>query len=220
MNPESFQNLADHLSDNPSYFEDMDDSLLGDLIFHYHEGELPEAESAEVAALIATNPKAKVIHQRILEAGRYAASEPGKAWMESLPDRVMTETPAPSAQRQEFSPNIGFGGRIRNFLKDLRDRLSPTPTALMAHSSIEPITGFCGPHQEVFYAMTPNAEGLTELALYTSVAAWKNLRIKLGSQENRVDLSETGEAWGGLLPLDIPFSTLDKAVPIIEPVQE
>ena len=45
MNSELFTNLAARLRENPSYFEAVDESLLGDLIFSWHEGSLSTANA-------------------------------------------------------------------------------------------------------------------------------------------------------------------------------
>lgn len=116
MNPKPFQNLANQLKANPSYFEAVDDSMLGELIFHYHEGDLSKEETADVADLIETDPKARAILERILEAERYAVSPEGKAWMESLPERAMQATPP--LTRANHTIHEVFFDRLSNWIAE------------------------------------------------------------------------------------------------------
>jgi|GEM_PF-2289853 len=89
MNPNFPTQLAEKLTANPALFDDMDESLLGDVVFHYHRGELNADDTAKVAAMIQMNPMAQAIHQRILDAEKYASSENGKAWLDGMFDRVL-----------------------------------------------------------------------------------------------------------------------------------
>jgi len=67
--------------------------LLRESILQFHEGKLNEIESAEVSALVQSNPHARSILDGILAAERYGASPNGKAWLDGLLERVMAETP-------------------------------------------------------------------------------------------------------------------------------
>ena len=126
MNPEFPSNLAAQIKANPSLFEDMDDALLGDLIFHYVEGDMPAEDAAEVEAMIRTNAKAKAIHQRVLEANRFSASEEGAAWLESLPDRLLPPRVAP----QELISHQSFFDRLSEWMVEL----FPSLTLQAAHA--------------------------------------------------------------------------------------
>lgn len=98
MNPDFPARLAAQLRDNPSLFDEMDDSLLGQLLFHYHENELNAEDVVEVEAQLQTNPKAKAIYQRIEAADQFATSPAGKTWLESLRNRALPPlTVAPQA---------------------------------------------------------------------------------------------------------------------------
>lgn len=88
MNPKFPAELAAKLASNPALFDDMEESLLGDLVFHFHQGELDEEDAAEVSSMIQTNPTAQAIYQRILDAKEYASSPDGEAWLDGMFDRV------------------------------------------------------------------------------------------------------------------------------------
>jgi hypothetical protein len=95
MNPDFPIQLAARLRDNPSLFEGMDDSLLGELIFHYHEGELDSEGASKVKELLKSNTKAKAVWKRLEAADRFVATEAGKTWLKQLPDRVLPPAIAP-----------------------------------------------------------------------------------------------------------------------------
>lgn len=89
MNPNHPNRLADKLKANPSFFRDMDEALLGDIVFQYHEGELTGTDAAEVEALLRTDPRAKLIQQRLEAADRFISSKEGSTRLDSLLDRVL-----------------------------------------------------------------------------------------------------------------------------------
>ena len=120
MNPEFPKHLAAQIKANPALFEDMDDSLLGDLIFHFVEDDLAAEDAAEVRALILTNTKAAAIHQRILDANSFSASAEGAAWLESLPDRVLPR----KAAQQTLIPHQSFFDSLSDWLAGLFPTLS------------------------------------------------------------------------------------------------
>jgi hypothetical protein len=108
MNPKFPAQLAEKLAANPALFEEMEASLLGDLVFDYHQGELDEESAAVVNTLIQTNLTVRAVHQRILDSGKYASSENGKAWLEGMFDRALA---ASSVSSDVSTTEINAGGR-------------------------------------------------------------------------------------------------------------
>lgn len=112
MNPKFPAQLAEKVAANPALFEEMEASLLGDLVFDYHHGELDEESAAEVAALIQTNSTVRAVHQRILDAEKYASSENGRAWLEGMFDRALAAASASADVRPAESYFAGLARTI------------------------------------------------------------------------------------------------------------
>lgn len=89
MNPEFPKRLAEQLKANPDFLDVMDDILLGELIFHYHQGELDADDKTAVEEMFKTNARAREILNNLKKADEFIASDAGKAWLKSLPDRVL-----------------------------------------------------------------------------------------------------------------------------------
>lgn len=127
MNPDFPTRLAAQLRANPSLFEEMDDSLLGELVFHYAEGELDADDAAEVAVLLQTDPKAKAIYQRIEAADRFTASPAGNAWLENLRAHMLPPCMAasvPADKAAEASIKATTHETLAAILASLRDAIS------------------------------------------------------------------------------------------------
>jgi hypothetical protein len=83
------KNLATKLRANPSYFDDVDDSLLVDFLLNYRNDELTNPEDIEEAKReLSENPRAKEIWKKFEQADQFAKSEEGQQFTEELIKKV------------------------------------------------------------------------------------------------------------------------------------
>lgn len=99
MNSNFPHQFAAQLKANPSFFEDIDEALLCDMVFNHAQGLLSEDDAAEVETLLRTNAKAQEIRERLHDADRFMATENGRAALNDLLDRAL---PAKTDRRIQF----------------------------------------------------------------------------------------------------------------------
>lgn len=185
MNPDFPSRLAAQLRANPSLFEESDDSMLADLIFHYAEGELDAAHAAEVAALIESDPKAKTIYERIEAAARFATSPAGDAWLNNLRDRVtLSRRPA-----TPVAPAPAFFDRLSEWLTSLFPSLA-LQAAYSDSSDGSTEHEFPSPADDPYRAsLVRDAAGQWRLLVFTSNADAAKLKVRLEIKEEAPVLS-------------------------------
>ena len=120
MKTDISRRLAARLREDPSLFERMDESLLGELVFRYREGELDPEDAAAVGALLQSDSKAREISQRLEAADRFIASSSGQAWLDALPGRVMTR----ERSWQASLPSLAFFDRLSEWMAEMFPSLS------------------------------------------------------------------------------------------------
>ena len=83
MNTDCQNIFAKQLADNPSLFGATKEAMLAEFLTAYVNGTLTSEDTAEVDDLLKNNARAKTIHDNILAANRFLASDEGKAWLKS-----------------------------------------------------------------------------------------------------------------------------------------
>lgn len=113
MNTEFTSDFAKQLAADPSLFGANREAMLVELITSFVDGTLPAADAREVAALLEANPRAKTIHDNIVAANCFLASDDGQAWL-SKPLTAQSKTP-----RKAHSDSPAFFTRLSDWLTDL-----------------------------------------------------------------------------------------------------
>lgn len=110
MNTDFPIHFAKQLAGNPSLFGATKETMLAELLSAYVNGTLSNEDAAEVESLLRSDSRARTIHDNILTANRYIASDDGKAWLENLPGHVLpplTVTPHSRPAPTFFAPPTG-----------------------------------------------------------------------------------------------------------------
>lgn len=214
MNNVRHSNLANQLEANPDLFADMDEALLREVILEFHQGKLNEAESAKISVLIQSDNHAQTILDNIKASEHYAASPNGKAWLDGLLVRVMAETPVASAP-----PKMAFFTHFVSWWNNLRQSVGdPSFTSaipLGAATQPEPIQGYVGEDDAVFYRISNDEQGKAELGLETADADWTKLCVTLGDWSGEVSLEAVGSQWTAFILLPLPLSSYEGQKPLI-----
>lgn len=228
--------FAEQIQTHPHVVADMDEMLLREYILEFHEGKLNEAESAEVTALVQSDPHARSILDGILDAERYGASAKGKAWLDGLLERVIAETPIdrpvdsapfketlpdrPDAEADKQSPHAPEPAappwkpwRVRT--SEMFGLRGKAAGRLAAKTPSEPITGYAGDEDAVFYKMEQVEDQKCTLWLKVTNSDWTKLYVTLGDEFFDEELPQVGRVWITTLTLRHDLSAYQGFTPII-----